>query len=331
MNKKINVLDLFSGAGGFSLGFNKVDIFDIKTSIDFDEKLSVTYVKNFPNVNHLHRDILSFTDEEIRELQKINNYEVIIGGPPCQGFSIAGKIGRNETKDERNDLFLGYLRFVKIIKPKIFLMENVARISTHNKGKTLKNIISLFENEGYTIQHKILNTKNFGIAQSRSRIFIVGTKDGKFQFPEKIDQKVSVSQVIDDLPELKSGETSLIPNHIAMNHSKQMLEKMSYVKDGGDRLDIPEELRPTSGDIRKYIRYKSDDASICITGDMRKVFHYNQNRALTNRELARIQSFPDNYIFYGTSISIQQQIGNAVPPKLSEILAHKVKEYLLNV
>lgn len=331
MNKKINVLDLFSGAGGFSLGFSKIDLFDIKTSIDFDEKLSVTYVKNFPNVNHLHRDILSFTDEEIKELHKINNYEVIIGGPPCQGFSIAGKIGRNEIKDERNDLFLGYLRFVKIIKPKIFLMENVARISTHNKGETLKNIISLFENEGYTIQHKILNTKNFGIAQNRSRIFIVGTKDGKFQFPEKIDDKVAISQVIGDLPKLKSGEISLIPNHIAMNHSKQMLEKMSYVKDGGDRLDIPEELRPSSGDIRKYIRYKSNAPSICITGDMRKVFHYNQNRALTNRELARIQSFPDHYIFYGTTISIQQQIGNAVPPKLSEILAQKVKEYLLNV
>ena len=113
-----------------------------------------------------------------------------------------------------------------------------------------------------------------------------------------------------------------------MNHSEQMLEKMSYVKDGGDRTDIPENIRPASGDVRKYIRYNSTLPSICITGDMRKVFHYSQNRALTNRELARIQSFPDSFIFYGSSIAIQQQIGNAVPPKLSNILAKKIKEFL---
>ncbi len=115
-----------------------------------------------------------------------------------------------------------------------------------------------------------------------------------------------------------------------MNHSAQMLKKMSYVKDGGDRYDIPKELRPKSGDVRKYIRYDSKKPSICITGDMRKVFHYEQNRALTCRELARIQSFPDSFVFEGTSIQIQQQIGNAVPPKLAYLLAKQVKEALEN-
>lgn len=327
---RFKVLDLFSGAGGFSLGFIQEKIFDIRTSIDLDNKLSLTYVKNFPEIEHLNRDILSFSDNEINELNAKNKYDVIIGGPPCQGFSIAGNIGRTETKDNRNDLFKGYLRFVNIIRPKVFIMENVARIATHNKGKTLKNIITLFENEGYYIDYKILNAKDYGIAQNRSRIFIVGSLKGNFKFPERTNEFLTIKDVIGDLPVLLSGEKSDFPNHNAMNHSKQMLEKMKYVSDGGDRMDIPEDLRPTSGDIRKYIRYNSNEPSFCITGDMRKVFHYCQNRALTNRELARIQSFPDDFIFYGNSISIQQQIGNAVPPKLAYVIAKKVKEFLLD-
>lgn len=109
-----------------------------------------------------------------------------------------------------------------------------------------------------------------------------------------------------------------------MNHSKQMLEKMSYVSDGGDRSEIPEDLRPTTGDVRKYIRYNSKEPSVTVTGDMRKIFHYSQNRALTPRELARLQTFPDNFIFEGTSISIQQQIGNAVPVELAKVVAQSV-------
>lgn len=328
---KFNVLDLFSGAGGLSLGFSIEEEFDIKVSIDFDEKLSDTYIKNFPNVEHFNRDILSFSYEEIEEFNRKHNFEVILGGPPCQGFSLAGHIGRTEKTDKRNDLFMGYLKFVSVIKPKIFIMENVARLETHNKGKTLKRIIELFESEGYFVNYKVLNANDFGVAQNRRRIFIVGTLKSGFKFPEKNLEKRTIKDVIGDLPELKSGEKSNIPNHEAMNHSKQMLHKMSFIKDGGDRSEIPEEFRPKSGDIRKYIKYNSKEPSICITGDMRKVFHYNQNRALTNRELARIQSFPDDFIFYGTSISIQQQIGNAVPPKLANALALAVKDFLINV
>lgn len=113
-----------------------------------------------------------------------------------------------------------------------------------------------------------------------------------------------------------------------MNHSKQMLKKMSYLSDGGDRFQIPQKLRPNSGDVRKYIRYNSKKPSVTITGDMRKIFHYSQNRALTVRELARLQSFEDNFIFEGNVISQQQQVGNAVPPKLAKAIAEKVKEML---
>ena len=115
-----------------------------------------------------------------------------------------------------------------------------------------------------------------------------------------------------------------------MNHSRQMLDKMAYVQDGGDRNNIPIEIRPSSGDIRKYIRYSSNKPSVTITGDMRKVFHYDQNRALTVRELAKLQSFDDDFYFEGNSISQQQQVGNSVPPKLAKCIASSVKTMLTN-
>ena len=167
------------------------------------------------------------------------------------------------------------------------------------------------------IKYKVLNSADYGIPQERRRSFIVGVKgsENKFKYPRIKTKKVTIKEAIDDLPKLNSGESSEIPNHIAMNHSHQMLEKMKYVKDGGNRMDIPEKIRPKSGDL---------------TGDMRKIFHYNQNRALTCRELARIQTFPDSFIFVGNSGKIQQQIGNAVPVKLAEQIASQVREVLDN-
>ena len=326
--KKYRVLDLFSGAGGFSLGFLQEKHFDILLSIDNNPKLSQSYIKNFSHIKHLQKDISAFSDDDIQELQNTNRFEVIIGGPPCQGFSLAGKVGRREISDVRNDLFLSYLKFVKIIQPKIFIMENVATLKRHNRGKTLKIMLEKFEKIGYMINVDILNASDYGIAQNRQRVFIVGTKQNGFVFPKRQGEKINIKECIDDLPMLNSGETSQVPNHTAMVHSAQMLEKMSFVKDGCGRECIPNEIRPKSGDIRKYIRYNSQEPSITITGDMRKVFHYNQNRALTARELARIQSFPDDFIFYGNSIDIQQQIGNAVPPKLAKLMAIQTREYL---
>ena len=327
MIKDYNVLDLFSGAGGFTLGFLK-EKFNVLLSIDNNPQLSITYVKNFPNIKHLQRDIVSFDEQEILALQNKYNFDVIIGGPPCQGFSLAGKIGRQELQDERNNLFLSYLDFVRIIKPKIFIMENVASLRRHNKGQTLQYMKSNFEALGYILHTDILNARDYGIAQNRQRIFIVGTKTEGFEFPKKQNKKISIKECIGDLPVLANGAKSKIPNHNAMLHSSQMLEKMAFVKDGCGRECMPKSKRPTSGDVRKYIRYNSKEPSIAITGDMRKVFHYEQNRALSARELARLQSFPDSFIFYGNSIHIQQQIGNAVPPKLAEALALQVRSYL---
>lgn len=328
-------IDLFCGAGGLSLGFDTAG-FENVFAVELNPDFAKTYERNFPTHHLMIEDVKNITDVKIEELTREHEVDVIIGGPPCQGFSIAGNIGRSFIEDERNKLFKEFVRFVHFIKPKMFVMENVAAMATHLKGKTMKTIVEAFEKagDGYDVCWKVLNSVNYGVAQERRRTVIVGIRKDlhtSFQYPKMLEKVVTIKDAIGDLPPLKSGEGCEIPNHIAMKHSSQMLEKMSYVKDGGDRYDIPEDIRPKSGDIRKYIRYNSQKPSVCVTGDMRKIFHYEQNRALTARELARIQSFPDDFVFEGTSIQIQQQIGNAVPPKLAYQIALQVEEALKNV
>lgn len=326
--KKYTYIDLFSGAGGMSLGFNNAGFKNL-LAVEFNKDFAETYRKNFPKHNLIVDDIKNVTEKQIYDIIKNEKVDVIIGGPPCQGFSIAGNIGRNFIDDDRNRLFKEFVRFVRIIKPKMFVLENVAAMERHNKGKTIKEIISSFKEIGYDIKYKVLNAVNYEVPQERRRIFIVGTLgNNNFEYPKESKKIMTVEKAIGDLPKLNSGDASNIPNHIAMRHSSQMLEKMSYVKDGGNRNDIPESLRPTSGDSRKYIRYNSKKPSFCVTGDMRKVFHYNQNRALTCRELARLQTFPDTFVFLGNAGKVQQQIGNAVPVLLANKIALQVKEVL---
>ena len=331
---KYSYIDLFCGAGGLSFGFDKAGFENI-FSVEINPEFAKTYKKNFPSHKLLVEDIRDISNDTVKELVGDREVDIIIGGPPCQGFSIAGNIGRTFIDDERNRLFKEFVRFVSEVNPKMFIMENVAAMATHLKGKTIKAIVDAFEHAGmgYKVKWEVLNTVNYEIAQERRRIVVVGVRsdlDTEFSYPTHSTIIKTIKEVIGDLPPLASGEKSNIPNHIAMSHSEQMLEKMSYIKDGGDRYDIPEELRPKSGDVRKYIRYDSTRPSVCVTGDMRKIFHYEQNRALTCRELARIQSFPDSFVFEGKSIQIQQQIGNAVPPKLAKFLAEQAKETLDN-
>jgi DNA (cytosine-5)-methyltransferase 1 len=322
MGKSLKYIDLFSGAGGFSLGFDYKGFQNV-FSIDIESSFCKTYRYNFPNHQLIEKDICDVKDSEITYLKEFDTIDVIIGGPPCQGFSIAGNIGRKFVDDPRNRLFKEFVRFVKIIKPKFFVMENVARLYNHNKGKTRQEIITDFENLGYKVACKILNSADYGVPQVRKRVIFIGTStDKKIIFPEKeVNTYVSVKEALSRYPKLKSGEESSVPNHVAMSHSEQMLTKMSYVTDGGDRNQIPLKIRPKSGDVRKYIKYASDKPAVCVTGDMRKIFHYDQNRALTVRELAKLQSFPDDFIFKGSKISQQQQVGNSVPPKMAESIA----------
>ncbi len=319
-------IDLFCGAGGFSKGFDDQGFKNVFSN-DYEKSFCETYKANFPNHRLLQKNIEDLSKKEILSLTKNVKIDVIIGGPPCQGFSMAGNIGRKFIDDPRNHLFKEFLRVANIVKPNFIVMENVQRLYTHNKNKTKDEIINRFNEIGYHVECKVLNSVHFSVPQMRRRVVFIGSKITKnIIFPmEKINKTLNIKNAIHDLPELKSGQKSGINNHVAMNHSEQMLKKMKFVKDGSGREDIPKKLRPKSGDIRKYIRYDSSKPSICITGDMRKVFHYSQNRALTVRELARIQTFPDNFFFKGSTISQQQQIGNAVPPMMARSIAQCIK------
>jgi len=325
-------IDLFSGSGGLSLGFEWAGFKNI-FSVEFDHEICETYRYNFPDHNLIECDITKLDDEQVLKLVKGKRVDVVIGGPPCQGFSMAGNIGRKFADDPRNHLFKEFVRIVNLVKPTCFVMENVARLYTRLKGETRREIIQHFENLGYVVDARIVCASEYGVPQNRYRVLFIGklTEDKQYQiqFPEKVKSKPpTIKDAIDHYPPLKSGESSTIPNHEAMVHSPQMLEKMQYVKDGGTREDIPESIRPQKGDVRKYIRYDSSKPSICITGDMRKVFHYNQNRALTVRELAAIQTYPDSFVFLGSKIKQQQMVGNSVPPILAKAIAQSIKKML---
>lgn len=322
MSKTLNYIDLFSGAGGFSLGFDNKGFQNV-FSVDIEPSFCETYQYNFPSHNLIQKDICRVSDSELEYLKEYDDIDVVIGGPPCQGFSIAGNIGRKFIDDPRNRLFKEFVRVVKVVRPKFFVMENVARLYNHNKGNTRKEIIDDFETLGYQVKCKILNSADYGVPQIRKRVIFIGSKSGQeIIFPKKeVEAYATVKDALSCYPRLESGQESSIPNHIAMSHSEQMLYKMSFVSDGGDRTEIPVQIRPKSGDVRKYIKYASDKPSVTVTGDMRKIFHYEQNRALTVRELAKLQSFPDDFVFKGTKISQQQQVGNSVPSKMAEAIA----------
>lgn len=327
--KALKYIDLFCGAGGFSLGFDKSGFENI-FSIDIQKDFCETYKANFPKHKLVQEDITKLSNETILELINGHQIDVIIGGPPCQGFSIAGTIGRKFIDDPRNRLFKEFVRVVNVVKPTYFVMENVARLYTHNKNRTREEIIKDFNELGYGVKCKVLNSADYGVPQIRKRVIFIGSRaNDNVTFPIKThaDYK-TVKDAIDDLPKLNSGEKSTLSNHKAMKHTPQMLQKMSFIRDGGNREYIPLNLRPKSGDVRKYIKYDSTKPSITVTGDMRKVFHYSQNRALTVRELARLQTFPDDFEFKSSSIAQQQQVGNAVPPLMAEAIAKHLKDMI---
>ncbi|WP_269320977.1 DNA cytosine methyltransferase [Neisseria meningitidis] len=263
MHTPLTYIDLFSGAGGLSLGFEQAG-FQQLLSVEMESDYCQTYRTNFPHHQLLQKDLTTLTEQDLINCLNGQAVDLIIGGPPCQGFSMAGKIGRTFTDDPRNHLFKEFVRIVKIVQPYFFVMENVARLYTHNSGKTRIEIIQAFQNIGYSVECKILSAADFGVPQIRSRVIFIGRRDkGKISFPEPLQiSHQTVGSAIGHFPKLAAGESNPhVANHEAMNHSAQMLEKMAFVKNGGNRNDIPEPLRPKTGDIRKYIRYNSNKTS----------------------------------------------------------------------
>lgn len=349
----INVLDLFCGAGGLSLGFQNAG-FSIYGGIEWDSLASLTHNKNFKTQYHFTGDITEVSDKTIEnELMEI---DVIIGGPPCQGFSSANRYLKEED-DPRNKLFFEYLRFVNIIQPKAFVIENVPGILTRDNGYAKNKILELTKSYGYNVEVRVLSSEKYGVPEIRRRAFFVGIrKDLNLNFNfnnlEPIFESTTVYDAIKDLEALESGqlyntllgvelspiqkyyfdENSLqIENHNLSIHNKKVIERIKHVPQGGNWRDVPEELWDTRRNNRHSSAYRRLDyskPSITIDTGHMNYFHPVFHRVPSVRESARIQSFNDAFIFYGTKTQQYKQVGNAVPPILAQALAQEIKRIL---
>ena len=355
----LNVLDLFCGAGGLSLGF-KMEDYKIVGGIDFDQEAIDTHALNFKEGQHLCCDISQFKDEEV--LEKFEDVDIIIGGPPCQGFSVANMQQKDIECDERNKLFYEFIRFVKLLKPKAFVMENVPRILTKDEGHVKEVMLNVMDKLGYNVNVKVLLASDYGVPQKRRRAFFIGihkSLNSIFNFDD-IEQKpmVTVEDALNDLyylddvtkvstvndefklsttpnssyqEQMRKNSDGNLYNH-NIRYPKEIVQKrMSYVPEGGNWKNVPEELWDTVRANRHssaYRRLDSKKESITIDTGHMNYFHPKFNRVPTVRESARIQSFPDDFIFTGGQGSQFRQVGNAVPPLLSKAIANTLKTYL---
>ncbi|MDQ0592185.1 DNA (cytosine-5)-methyltransferase 1 [Chryseobacterium ginsenosidimutans] len=344
-------IEIFSGVGGMSLGASMAGV-KIAMAIEIDKDAAATFKKNHPDVNVIVSDIkdIETIDVPVNE----NQQKILMGGPPCQGFSKSNVKGRN-VNNQKNWLFQEYLRITELWRPDWFVLENVQGLVETEKGLFLNKILEGFKKLGYTVNYKVLNAKNFGVPQNRERLFIVGSlHNEEFEFPEPkfIDNFITVEDAFTDLPDLvngngdtelkykegKNSEYSLllkgdlksIKNNAVSRNSETVINRYQYIHEGGNWKDIPIELMETYKDVTRchtgiYHRLNRKKPSVVI-GNYRKnmLIHPWQERGLSVREAARLQSFPDNFNFVGTINSQQQQVGNAVPPLLAKAVFESI-------
>ena len=351
--KNKNIIDLFCGAGGFSVGFEK-EGFNCILAIDKWDDAVDTFNYNHPNKPAISIDIHDYTNEMIDSLISKSKVCGIIGGPPCQGFSLVGK---RETGDARNSLYLEYVRFVSRIKPSFFILENVKGLLSMEKGLYRDDIVARFSELGYNVNFKLLKASDYGVPQSRERVFFIGLRKDLFKntfFDFDLVQKapmVSTGMALSDLPSLDNGEdpsryksepqnsfqklmrlgSKTILNNEITHHSEQTIDVISRIGDGGNIRDLPEEFYKVRNYNAAFKRMNSKLPSSTIDCGHRNYFHYSENRIPTVRESARIQSFPDVYYFTGTKGSQYTQVGNAVPVLLASAIAKVINHYLEEV
>lgn len=362
----MKVIDLFSGCGGLSYGFIK-EGFQIKRAVEFDASIANTYIMNHPEVDMIVDDIKNIDQAGVFNQ---GDADVIIGGPPCQGFSMAGaRIRTGLIDDPRNYLFKHYFNVVKTVKPKIFIMENVKGIMTMQGGKIFDEILRIFsdeellEGQSYKTYYRLVKAVDFGIPQKRERMIIIGTLLNDVDFDrvwlltkEEMErdypsyfQGVTIADAISNLskttsdgiisnPEVQTEyqkylacDFSTLNNHTQTNHSKVAVERMKKIDNGENFTVLDEKINSVHSG--SYGRLSWDDQAPTITTRFDtpaggRFIHPVENRTLSPREAARIQSFPDDFIFYGNKTSICKQIGNAVPPKISYFLARFVRNIL---
>lgn len=344
----MNVADLFAGVGGMSEGF-KMAGFNISFAVEFDKDIAYAYQQNHEGTKMFNSDICQL---DVKELHKeFPDIDVIIGGPPCQGFSQKGK--RLSLDDPRNFLFMQYVRFVKEFKPKYFVLENVPAIITTSKGYFKDQIVKAFSDLGYDVKYGILSASDYGVPQERHRAVFLGQK-GKLEIdlPKPNGMHTTIKDAIYDLPFIASGEGTEVAdydkapfteyqkimrkgskhlyNHIATKHNAVALRRLAMLPKGADREVLPPEERTKSIYSGTWCRMKEDDISVTITTrydtpSSGRFTHPILDRCITTREAARIQSFPDIFRFYGTKTSQMKQVGNAVPPLLAKAIAEVIK------
>jgi DNA (cytosine-5)-methyltransferase 1 len=340
------VLDLFSGCGGLSLGLEQAG-FEILLGIDSWQDALDTFKENHPNSKIYCQDLskIDFNFIENEYLQA--DVDVIVGGPPCQGFSISGK---RDPNDPRNKLYTSFVKSVEHFKPKAFLMENVPNLASMQNGSIKDTIVSEFEELGYNVQYDRLLASDYGVPQNRKRFIMVGLLDGQeYLFPEKthINNKITTGEAISDLPEhsvtcgtkyqseplsdyqyqFRKGSKGIL-NHEITNHTEKTKSIISLVPDGGNYKNLPEKYKNTRNVNIAWTRYNSSKPSLTIDTGHRHHFHYEFNRVPTVRESARLQSFPDDFKFMGSKTSQYKQVGNAVPPLMSKHLGQALLKKL---
>ena len=328
-----NFISLFTGAGGLDIGFQEAG-FNCLFASDIMKEACETYRRNNPGVPVVCADIRQLPTAEIRKAIGERRVDVIVGGPPCQGFS---NMGNKNSGDPRNLLFESYVRFVEDLNPTCFLFENVKGLYTMFEGRYFQKVVRAFTDIGYDLYFSVLNTANYGVPQKRERIIIVGTKkDKEFRFPlhstfpiGRIHAYANVGEAINDLTD-KHEE---VPNHIALAHGEVVTARYRLIPEGG-KLPPPEILPPElrRGNFGNTYQRLSRNAvaSTMVPGNNAFPIHPTLNRSLTPREAARIQTFPDDYIFQGDRRSQCIQVGNAVPPLFAARLAQAIEQHLSN-
>ncbi len=333
------VVDLFSGAGGFQIGFER-EGFEIVLSTDLDEDCEKVHKKNRPNVPFLKMDIHDLSSEILDKfVGKDTNIDVLIGGPPCQGFSTIGKrISSDPEKrtafDPRNTLFREYIRILNYLKPKFFVMENVQGLLTRDKGRIFEEVKDTFKRTGYEFNYAILNAADYGVPQIRNRVFFYGNRVGvKMEPPiascDGTDARPyrTVNETIGDLANIPDNSEI---NHVALKHGEKNIRRYALIPEGGrlpeDQLS-PELYRRNFGNTFKRL-HRDKPSLTMVPGHNAFPIHPWLNRSLTVREAARIQTFPDEYIFMGPRQKQCMQVGNAVPPIMAQCWAKYIKEEL---
>lgn len=357
--KKYSCLDLFSGAGGLSRGFYDAG-YDVVLGVDFDETALKTFKENHGNAEVMKLDLFDHSNiDVIIEFLKNRNIklDVLVGGPPCQGFSVAGP---RDMNDKRNTLYTAMVELAERVKPQVVVLENVPGMVQTNGGIGAKRVVEDFAKIGYRMVSKLLYAPDYGLPQMRKRVFFVGLRDGdeEFVFPDPTVDKthyVTCGDAIADLPSLQTDEGEItygeeeqdyvmppqndfqrrmraksqrVHNHIGSVPIEKTKKMISLVPEGKNYKALPEEYKGIYKYHEALTRYDSRKPSPTINTGHRSHFHYKWNRIPTVRESARLQSFPDDFIFYGNKSEQYRQVGNAVPPMIGQVVAEAILPYL---